>query len=153
MHAMKGRTLLGLALLVGAAACDLGVIVVRQGPPPGGDTTPLTAVTSALGAGQLQAAASNDSLPNPPGYPLLASPLVAAFPSLFGSDAWCLTTGRATSLHRAPMYSDDPNFAADVNECGQRVHLLTGGTTQLPRGTGPKESSAWPAGWSLHWAL
>ncbi len=132
MHAMKGRTLLGLALLVGATACYLSIVVVRQGPPPGGDTTPLTAVTSDLGAGHLHAAASNDSLPNPPGYPLLASPLVAAFPSLFGSNAWCLTSGRAASMHRAPAYATDPNFAADVDECGHQVHLLTGGTAQLP---------------------
>ena len=95
MGAMTRRTLLGLLLLVGAAACYVAIVVARQGPPPGGDTTPLTEVTSALAAGQLHAAAANDGLPNPPGYPLLASPFVVAFPSLVGSPTWCLTSNRA----------------------------------------------------------
>jgi hypothetical protein len=76
-------------LVVAAWACFIGIVVLRQGPPPGGDTVPLTAVTSELASGNLRAAAAIDSLPNLPGYPLLASPLVAAFPSLVGSPTWC----------------------------------------------------------------
>src|SRR5580704_19496735 len=95
MGAMKRRTLLGLVPLVGAAACYFAIVVARQGPPPEGDTTPLTEVTSALASGQLHVAAADDGLPNPPGYPLLAAPFVAAFPSLVGSPTWCLTPSRA----------------------------------------------------------
>ena len=104
---MTRRTLLGLALLVGAAACYVAIVVARQGPPPGGDTTPLTEVTSALASGQLHAAAANDGLPNPPGYPLLASPFVAAFPSLVGSPTWCLTSNRVAA----------PSATADDDAC------------------------------------
>ena len=38
---------------------------LRQGPPSAGDTVPLTAVSSAVAAGDLRAAASVTSLPNP----------------------------------------------------------------------------------------
>src|SRR5580700_1001129 len=100
MLAMKGRTLLGLLLVAVFAGCYLGIIIARQGPPPGGDTVPLTAVTSALAAGDLHVAAADDGLPNPPGYPLLVSPLVAAFPSLLGSPTWCLTPNRAAGLRQ-----------------------------------------------------
>lgn len=77
-----------VALLVAAAACYVGIVAVRQGPPPGGDTAPLTAVTSSLAHGDLGQAASDTGLPNPPGYAILAAPLVAAFPSLIGSPTW-----------------------------------------------------------------
>jgi Glycosyltransferase family 87 len=117
MGAMKRRTLLGLLLLVGAAACYLAIVVARQGPPPGGDTTPLTDVTSALASGQLHVAAADDGLPNPPGYPLLSAPLVAAFSSLVGSPTWCLTSGRAADLPKGSE-ARDPNLAAVMNECG-----------------------------------
>ena len=84
MGAMKRRTVLGLLLLVGAAACYFAIVVARHGPPPDGDTTPLTEVTSALASGQLHVAAADDGLPNPPGYPLLAAPFVAGFPPWSG---------------------------------------------------------------------
>jgi hypothetical protein len=115
---MTRRALLGLVLLFGAAACYVAIVVARQGPPPGGDTTPLTEVTSAVAAGQLHSAASNDGLPNPPGYPLLAAPFVAGFGSLVGSPAWCLTPNRTVGLHEESSYATDPTFAADVDECG-----------------------------------
>jgi hypothetical protein len=115
---MTRRTVLGLVLLVAGGACYLGVVLARQGPPPGGDTTPLTTVTSALASGQLHAAASEDGLPNPPGYSLLTAPFVAAFPSSVGAPTWCLTSGRAASLHEESSYAHDPNFGTDVNECG-----------------------------------
>jgi hypothetical protein len=113
-------------LVIVATACYVGIIVVRQGPPSGGDTVPLTAVTSALAEGRLQAAASNDSLPNPPGYALLVAPLVAAFPSLVGAPAWCTTTTRAAALRPATLRRSDPSFAADVAECGSDRRLPDG---------------------------
>lgn len=106
-----------LLLLAGAAAFT-GVVVARQGPPAGGDTVGLTAVTSALAAGDLHAAAANTSVPNPPGYALLAAPLVVAAPSLFGSGTWCTPTGRAATLRSARAFRGDPHFATDVDECG-----------------------------------
>lgn len=94
------------ALLVAATwACFVGIVILRQGPPPGGDTVPLTAVTSDLASGHLRAAAAVDSLPNLPGYPLLVSPLVAAFPSLVGSPIWC-TPARAG---QTPMLVTTPD--------------------------------------------
>ena len=122
---MRGRVV-GAALFVVAAACYVGIIVVRQGPPSGGDTVPLTAVTSALANGRLHAAASNDSLPNPPGYALFVSPLVAAFPSLVGAPAWCTTATRAAALRPATVSRDSQTFAADVAECGSERRLSDG---------------------------
>ena len=88
------RMAVTLVLLVAAAACYVGIVAVRLGPPSGGDTVPLTAVTTALANGDLRLAASAASLPNPPGYPLLAAPFVAAFPSTVGSPGWCTPSGR-----------------------------------------------------------
>lgn len=82
-------------MLVVAGCCYLGIVTARQGPPPNGDTVPLTAVTTALADGDLRAAASVASLPNPPGYALLTAPLVASAPSLVGAPAWCTTASRA----------------------------------------------------------
>jgi hypothetical protein len=100
-----GRRAVSLALLIAAAACYLGIVIVRSGPPPGGDTVPLTAVTSALADGNLRVAASAGALPNPPGYPLLASPFVAVFPSVVGSPTWCTPVAKvrppAAGVHRA----------------------------------------------------
>jgi hypothetical protein len=118
-----------------AAACFAGVVVIRQGPPPGGDTTPLTAVTSALANGHLRAAAQNDGLPNPPGYPLLAAPFVAAFPSWVGAATWCTQPGRADDLRpRGMAASDSRAFGVDVGECGSPRRLADGdlGPSRLP---------------------
>jgi hypothetical protein len=84
-------------LIVAAAATFAGIVTVRHGPPSGGDTTPLTAVTTDLAHGDLRAAAAVDSLPDPPGYALLTAPLVAAFPGLVGTAPWCTPTGRLPS--------------------------------------------------------
>jgi hypothetical protein len=126
--------LLGVLLLAAAAACFVGIVVVRQGPPPGGDTTPLTAVTSALAAGHLDAAAQNDGLPNPPGYPLLASPFVAVFPSWVGAASWCTQPGRVANLRSQAPSSDDPAFGTDVGECGSPRRFANGslGPSLLP---------------------
>jgi hypothetical protein len=120
-----------LLLLLAAAACYLGIVAVRQGPPPGGDTTPLTAVTSALASGRLHAAASNDELPNPPGYALMMAPFVALFPAAVGSPVWCTTSGRAADLRRLPAYRHDPTFGEDVAECGS-AHRAAGGAIGAP---------------------
>jgi hypothetical protein len=117
---------LGSLLFVGAAGCYVGIVVARQGPPSGGDTVALTAVTSDLASGRLGAAAANDSLPNPPGYPLLVSPLVAAFPSLFGSSSWCTTATRASDLRPDTAQPIDRHFAIDVGECGVGRRLADG---------------------------
>ncbi len=127
---MKRRTVLGLVLLVAAAACYFAIIVARHGPPPDGDTTPLTEVTSALASGELHVAAADDGLPNPPGYPLLAAPLVAGLPSLFGSPAWCLTPNRVAGQPTAPD-SSAANRAAGVNVCG-KVGPSGAATNSLP---------------------
>jgi hypothetical protein len=120
------RRVLGAVLFLVAVACSVGIIVVRQGPPSGGDAVPLTAVTSALAEGRLQAAASNDSLPNPPGYALLVAPLVAAFPSLVGAPAWCTTVTRAAALRPDSVRASDATFATDVGECGSAPRLADG---------------------------
>ena len=110
----SSRRVLSLIMLVAAAACYVGIIVARSGPPPGGDTAPLTAVTSALADGDLRVAASIESLPNPPGFPLLVAPFVAAFPGTIGSPTWCTPPARvnptaAGGVHRVPT---------GVVECG-----------------------------------
>ncbi len=120
-----------LLLLLAGAACYLGIVAVRQGPPPGGDTTPLTTVTSDLASGRLHAAAANDELPNPPGYALMTAPLVALFGSAVGSPTWCTTQGRAADLHRLSAYRHDPTFGLDVSECGY-AHRLAGGALGAP---------------------
>jgi hypothetical protein len=61
------RRLAELVPLLIAVACFVAIVTIRQGPPPGGDTVPLTTVTSDLASGQLHAAAADDSLPTPPG--------------------------------------------------------------------------------------
>jgi hypothetical protein len=128
------RRFLGALLLLVAAIGYVGIIIVRQGPPSGGDTVALTSVTSELSSGRLHAAAANDSLPNPPGYPLLVSPLVAAFPSLVGSRSWCTTATRAAGLRPSSVASADPSFKVDVAECGSRRRLSDGGVgSPLPQ--------------------
>ncbi len=115
-----------LLLLIAAFACYVGIVIVRQGPPSGGDTTPLTAVTSALASGRLHAAAANDELPNPPGYGLMTAPLVALFRSALGSPTWCTTPGRAANLHHLSAYRHDATFGEDVAECGFAHRLANG---------------------------
>jgi hypothetical protein len=112
-------------LLLATAACYVGIIVIRQGPPSGGDTIGLTAVTSELSSGHLHTAAANDSLPNPPGYSLLISPLVAAFPPL-ASASWCTTATRAAGMRPATVPSNDPAYALQVSECGAGHRLANG---------------------------
>ena len=148
MGAMTRRTVLGLVLLVAAAACYVAVVVARQGPPPGGDTTPLTEVTSALAAGQLHSAAANDGLPNPPGYPLLISPFVAAFPSLVGSPTWCLTQNRVRRTTTSEPNGQDGAAQEDVRKrrsFQRRAHHLAAELVSGPRSAGRARVA--PVGW------
>jgi len=117
-------------MFVAAAACYAGIVTVRQGPAPVGDTGPLTSVASALSLGELHAAAGNATLPNPPGYALLTSPFIVAFRSVVGAPAWCTTAGRAAPLRLDPAFLHDPNFTSDVNECG--AHRLQADGTAGP---------------------
>ena len=112
----RPRLVVTVVLVVAAAACYAGIVAVRLGPPSGGDTVPLTAVTSALANGDLHLAASAASLPNPPGYPLLAAPFVAAFPTAVGSPTWCTPSGRV----RPPAVGQRSTGAlpTGVVECG-----------------------------------
>ncbi len=118
--------LLRCAIFVVALAGYLGILLVRQGPPSAGDTTPLTSVTTSLSTGDLHAAADVVSLPNPPGYPLLASALVVLFRPLIGSATWCTTPGRAMALRKDVALRDRPDFANVVGECGFRTVLPDG---------------------------
>lgn len=115
-----------MLLVVVAGVCFAGIVVIRQGPPSGGDTAPLTAVTSALADGRLAAAAGNDGLPNPPGYALWTAPFVAAFPWWVGAPVWCTQPGRAADLRSEAGYAHDPAFGTDVGECGSPRRLASG---------------------------
>jgi hypothetical protein len=86
-------------LLVAAFACYVGIVAVRNGPPPGGDTAPLTEVATLVADGDLQAAASVQSLPNPPGYALLTAPFIVALPGTLGASVWCDPSGRSGPEH------------------------------------------------------
>jgi hypothetical protein len=114
------RRLVGVVLLAATAGCYVGIVAIRLGPPAGGDTAPLTAVTSALADGDLRVAASVTSLPNPPGYPLLAAPFVAAFPSAVGSPVWCTPAGRIDGGAHAA--------AVGVRVCGGPLAVAVGGS-------------------------
>ena len=122
--------LVTLALLVASATCFVAVVAIRQGPPSVGDTVPLTAVTTDLASGQLGAAASVDSLPDPPGYALMISPLVAAFPSLVGSATWCTGASRAAALRSGSSPREGPD--AGVAVCGVAVRLPDGAVAPGP---------------------
>jgi hypothetical protein len=102
-------------VLVGAAALG-GIVAVRDGPPPGGDTVPLTTATAALAAGHLRRAAAVTSLPNPPGYVLVTAPFVAALPSLLGEATWCTPASRLPAPPTGALR--DPTFASDLGACG-----------------------------------
>jgi hypothetical protein len=77
-------------LQLGALALYVGVVLARGGPPPTSvDTYSVVRPTVSLSEGDLAAAARQSVYPQPPGYPLLASPFVAALRPLIGSPTWC----------------------------------------------------------------
>jgi hypothetical protein len=117
--------LLRAVLVAVALAGYVGILVVRQGPPSGGDTTPLTAVTTSLSLGDLRAAATVVSLPNPPGYALLVSPLVVLLRPVIGSAVWCTPPGRIAAPARTGA-GHEPGRAGTVGECGDRARAPDG---------------------------
>jgi len=122
-RATWARRAVSLVLLLVAAGCYVGIVVARSGPPPGGDTTPLTAVTSALADGNLRVAASAGSLPNPPGYPLLVSPFVAAFPSAVGAPTWCTPPARVRPPAAGGVRVSAPHGVIECGAAGVAVAL------------------------------
>jgi hypothetical protein len=81
-----------LRLLAHAGACAIFVIVifVRGGPNPAEtDAHAVTFPTTAISHGDLRGAERQTLVPDPPGYPLLMAPLVAAFRPWIGSPRWC----------------------------------------------------------------
>jgi hypothetical protein len=110
------RRLAVLALLMAAAGCYAGIVAVRHGPPPGGDTPPLTAVTTAIADGDFAVAASVTSLPDPPGFPLMAAPFVALFRGAVGSPDWCTPSSRVV----VPLRGGVPpaRGTVGITECG-----------------------------------
>lgn len=66
------------------------------------------AVTTALSHGDLHAAAANVSLPNPPGYPLAASLVVATLRPWIGAETWC--PGELTARQRLRSCPGRPSW-------------------------------------------
>lgn len=114
--------------IVLAFGCFVGVVALRQGPPSSGDTLPLTAVTTDLAHGDLHSAASVNTLPDPPGYPLLAALFVASLGSVVGSPRWCTTEGRAAALTKTLPASERETLGNAIAECGFRVREPDGRT-------------------------
>lgn len=66
------------------------VIVVRGGPISAqNDALAVTLPTTAVSHGAWRSAEAQTLVPDPPGYPLLAAPLVALFRPWIGSPVWC----------------------------------------------------------------
>jgi len=123
----RGLATVGMVAL--AACCFLGVVAVRHGPAGGRDTAPLTAVTTALADGDLRVAASIDALPNPPGYPLLVAPFVAALRTVVGAPTWCVPVARFGAPGADRDRAVARALAADVPVCGAAG---AGGAPALP---------------------
>ena len=104
---MAWRATMRWLLFAGAFACFAGVVAIRQGPPPGGDTIPLTLVTTDLSHGDLRAAAGT-SLPDPPGYALLMAPFVAAFETPDRFSHLVPDAGAGRTLATGPGLSQGP---------------------------------------------
>jgi hypothetical protein len=78
------------AVHIGACVVFVMVIFVRGGPNPAEtDAHAITSPTTAISHGDLRAAERQTVIPNPPGYPLLMSPLVLAFRPWIGAPRWC----------------------------------------------------------------
>ncbi|HEY5023686.1 MAG TPA: hypothetical protein VII76_01805 [Acidimicrobiales bacterium] len=81
---------LRVAVYLGAGAVFVIILFVRGGPNPAEtDAHAVTLPTTAISHGQLGVAERDTLVPNPPGYPLLMSPLVLALRPWIGSPRWC----------------------------------------------------------------
>jgi hypothetical protein len=79
---------LRLALVIAALLVFVGIVALRGGPSLD-DAAGVVRPTTALSHGRLTAAARAETLPQPPGYPLVASAFVAGMRPLLGSPLWC----------------------------------------------------------------
>jgi hypothetical protein len=78
------------ALYGGAGAVFVIILFVRGGPNPAEtDAHAVTIPTTAISHGDLAAAERDTLVPNPPGYPLLMSPVVLVLRPWIGSPRWC----------------------------------------------------------------
>jgi hypothetical protein len=74
----------------GALAVFVTIVFLRGGPNPAEtDAHAVTLPTTAISHGDLRTAERDTLVPNPPGYPLLMSPLVLALRPWIGSPRWC----------------------------------------------------------------
>jgi hypothetical protein len=78
------------AFALGAAAVFFVILLVRGGPNPAEtDAHAVTLPTTAISDGALRSAEQATLVPNPPGYPLLMSPVVLVFRPWIGAPRWC----------------------------------------------------------------
>ncbi|HTZ09993.1 MAG TPA: hypothetical protein VMB72_13025 [Acidimicrobiales bacterium] len=77
-----------VALCLGGLGLFVAVVVARGGPSVD-DAYGVTRPAAAIAAGDLGAAARASILPQPDGYALLTSPLVAGLRPLVGTPTWC----------------------------------------------------------------
>jgi len=77
-----------IALCLAAVGVFVAIVAVRGGPALD-DAYGVVRPTTALSHGDLTAAARAEVLPQPPGYALVAAPVVAALRPLVGAPAWC----------------------------------------------------------------
>ena len=79
-----------VAVYAGGCAVFVAIVFLRGGPNPAEtDAHAVTLPTTAISHGDLRSAERQTLVPNPPGYPLLMSPLVLAFRPWIGSPRWC----------------------------------------------------------------
>ena len=79
-----------VAVYAGGWAVFVAIVFLRGGPNPAEtDAHAVTLPTTAISHGDLRAAEHETVVPNPPGYPLLMSPLVLVFRPWIGSPRWC----------------------------------------------------------------
>ena len=77
-------------LYVVTCAAFVLILLVRGGPNPAEtDAHAVTLPTTSISHGDLRAAQQQTLVPNPPGYPVLTAPFVAAFRPWIGSPRWC----------------------------------------------------------------
>jgi len=109
------RRAVRIVLQVLAVVAFITILLVRHGPPSGGDTPSITAPSVALAQGHLQAAATAAVLPSPPGYALLTAAAIFAFRPLIGESTWCTPPA---AMPRRATPDPFPSAAERAGECG-----------------------------------